>query len=58
MMYNKHMHDGGIYFFAFLGVAFYYIKNANSFSDGVIGLLKAIVWPAILTYKLFMHMHW
>jgi hypothetical protein len=57
MMIHKHMHDG-FYFFGFLGVAFYYIKNADSFGDGVIGFLKALVWPAVLAFKVFEKMHW
>lgn len=43
---------GGAYGLAFLGAAIYYIQHANSFWMGVLGILKAIVWPAILVYKL------
>jgi len=42
----------GIYSLGFIGAAIYYISNANSFGEGVLGLLKAIVWPAFLVYKL------
>jgi len=42
----------GIYFLAFLGALFYYIQTATSFWEGVLGVLKAIIWPAILIYKL------
>ena len=55
---KTHMDNGGIYGFAMIGVAVYYIKNAASFGDGVIGVLKALVWPAVVAYKLFQHMHW
>lgn len=41
-----------MYGIGFLGAAFYYIQHAHTFSDGVIGILKAIVWPAMLVYKL------
>ncbi|MEN7981930.1 MAG: hypothetical protein ABFQ65_00600 [Nanoarchaeota archaeon] len=41
-----------VYFIGFIGSLIYYIQNATSFWDGVLGLLKAIVWPAILVYKL------
>ena len=44
---------GGIYFFGFIGAVIYYIQNSTSFGNGVIGILKAIVWPVILIYKLF-----
>jgi hypothetical protein len=43
---------GGIYFFGLIGSAIYYIQNADSFWIGVLGILKSIVWPAILVYKL------
>lgn len=43
---------GGIYFLGFIGAAVYYIQNAATFGDGVLGFLKALVWPAFLIYKL------
>jgi len=43
---------GGIYCLGFIGAAIYYISTANSFWTGVLGLLKAIVWPAFLVYEL------
>jgi len=43
---------GGIYGLAFLGAVVYYIQHADSFWMGVFGFLKALVWPAILVYKL------
>jgi hypothetical protein len=43
--------SGGIYGFAFLGALVYYIQHADSFWNGVLGVLKAIAWPAMLIYK-------
>ncbi len=43
---------GGLYFFGFIGALVYYIVHATSFLAGVIGVLKAIVWPAFLVYEL------
>jgi len=43
---------GGVYGLAFLGSAIYYIANAVSFWAGVLGFLKALVWPVFLVYKL------
>ena len=43
---------GGIYFLGFLGAVIYYIQQASSFWMGVLGILKAIVWPAFLVYEL------
>lgn len=43
---------GGIYGLAFLGAFLYYVQHAETFWMGVLGLLKAMVWPAIFAYKL------
>lgn len=43
---------GGIYFLGFVGAVIYYIQQATSFWMGVLGILKAIVWPAFLIYEL------
>ena len=48
---------GGVYFLAIIGAAVYYIQQANSFWPGVLGVLKAIVWPAMLIYKVFTMLH-
>ncbi len=45
--------SNGIYGLAFLGAAVYFIQHATGFWGGVLGFLKAIVWPAFLIYKVF-----
>ncbi len=40
-----------IYGLGFIGAAVYYISTATSFWMGVLGFLKAIVWPAFLVYE-------
>jgi len=42
----------GAYGLGFIGAAVYFIQNAVTFWGGVVGVLKAIVWPAILVYNL------
>ena len=44
--------DGGgfVWFLGFIGAAVYYIQHADSFLAGVLGVLKALVWPAMLAY--------
>lgn len=42
---------GGFYGLGFIGSAIYYISTATSFWTGVLGLLKAIVWPAFLVFE-------
>ena len=43
---------GALYFIGFIGAAVYYIQHAATFWIGVLGFLKALVWPAFLIYKL------
>lgn len=42
---------GAVYGLGFIGAAIYFIGHATTFWLGVLGLLKAIVWPAILIYQ-------
>ena len=53
---NRGMKDNGtsgaIYGLGFIGAAVYFIEHAVGFWAGVLGFLKAIVWPAVLMYKL------
>ena len=44
--------SGGVYGLAFIGALVYFIQHADTFWIGVLGVLKAIVWPAMLIYKL------
>lgn len=46
---------GTVYGLGFIGAAVYYISNATGFWMGVLGFLKAIVWPAFLVYEAFKH---
>ena len=48
---NYHGISGGIYGMAFLGALIYYLQHATSFWTVVLGILKAIFWPAVLMYK-------
>jgi hypothetical protein len=43
----------GGYGLMFIGVAVYYIHQADSFGAGILGFLKALVWPAFLMYHVF-----
>ena len=54
-MKNKcfHHHSGSaVYGLGFIGAAVYYISTATGFWMGVVGFLKAIVWPVFLVYGL------
>ena len=39
-----------VYCLGFIGAAVYYIQIAQGFWAGVVGFLKALVWPAFLVY--------
>ena len=43
--------SGVIYGMAAIGAAVYYVRHAVTLSAGLIGILKAIFWPAVLIYK-------
>ena len=44
--------SGGVYGLAFVGALVYYLQHATSFWGGVLGIFKALIWPALLIYKL------
>jgi hypothetical protein len=51
----KHWHcggSGGVYFVGFVGALVYYLQTATGFWNGVFGVIKALLWPAFLVYKL------
>lgn len=39
------------YLLTFIGAAIYYIQEADAFWIGVLGFLKAIVWPVFMMYE-------
>jgi hypothetical protein len=42
--------SGAFYGLGFIGAVIYYISTAAGFWMGVLGFLKALVWPAFLVY--------
>lgn len=44
---------GGGYGIAFLGAAVYFVQHSDGFWAGVLGVLKAMIWPAFLIHKIF-----
>ena len=49
---NRCGNMSGFYGFGFLGAVIYYISISTGFWAGVLGFLKAIVWPAFLVFNL------
>lgn len=54
---NKSFSDNAVYAMGFIGAAIYYISCATSFWIGVLGILKAVVWPAFLVYGLLQYIN-
>ncbi len=48
--------SGVVYGLGFIGAAIYFISHATGFWLGVLGFLKAIVWPVLLVYEVFKHL--
>ncbi len=42
---------GAVYGFGVIGAAIYFIAKATTFWTGLLGFLKALVWPAILVFE-------
>lgn len=40
-----------VYGLGFIGAAFYYITTATGFWAGVVGVIKALLWPAFLVFE-------
>ena len=43
--------SSAVYGLGFLGALVYYIQHATNLGMGILGVLKAIIWPAIFVYK-------
>lgn len=48
--------SGAVYGLGFIGAAVYFISHAATFWMGLLGVLKAILWPAFLVYEAFKHL--
>lgn len=53
---SKVIYRGGgseaVYGFGLIGAWVYYVTTATTFWMGALGILKGIVWPAMLVYEL------
>lgn len=50
---NNMCGGGAVYGLGFIGSIIYFISTAPDFWMGVLGILKAIVWPAFMVYEAF-----
>jgi hypothetical protein len=54
-----HAQGGGasaVYGLGFIGAAVWFISQSTGLWMGVVGFLKALVWPAFLVYEAFKHL--
>ena len=55
--FNNMCNGGGIYCMGFIGAAIYYVSTTTGFWNGVLGVLKAMVWPAFLVYEVLKYIN-
>lgn len=48
---QHHASSGAIYGLGFIGAVIYYISIATSFGMGLLGFLKALIWPVFLVFE-------
>mgnify|MGYP006309216045 CR=1 FL=1 len=53
---NPDSGTSAIYGLGFLGALIYYIIHASGFWDVLLGIVKAIFWPAFLVYQALSYM--
>lgn len=57
---SKVIYKGGaseaVYGFGLIGAWVYYLTHATSIGMGILGLLKGIIWPAIMVYELMKYL--
>jgi len=57
---HKNYHCGGhgdaIYGLSVIGALFYFLQNTGSLQEILLGIGKAIFWPAILMFKLLTYL--
>jgi hypothetical protein len=43
--------SGALYGIGMIGALIYFLQHATTFLMGLVGIVKAIFWPAIVVYK-------
>lgn len=49
---SQHGTSGALYFVGFIGSVVYWMQAAVGFGAVITGILKSLVWPAYVVYKL------
>lgn len=48
----KENSGNAVYALGIFGALFYYLSSASVLNDYIIGIVKSLIWPAILVYNL------
>jgi hypothetical protein len=48
---TKHTSSNSIYGLGVIGALVYFIQTATTFWEGVVGVIYAIFWPAVVLHK-------
>lgn len=48
---NNNGTSGFVYVLTIIGAAIYFIQHSTTFWGGVLGFLKALIWPLLVIYK-------
>jgi len=48
---NYNASSGAVYGLGLIGALVYFLQQATTFWEGLLGILKALVWPALLIYR-------
>jgi hypothetical protein len=54
---QQHGPNSAVYGLGLIGAIIYYVSTATGFWMGVLGILKAFVWPAFLVYEALKALH-
>ena len=54
--HGHHASNGCLYGLGFIGSAVFFISQAGTFWQGVLGFLKALIWPALMAYEVFKYL--
>ncbi|MFO7864268.1 MAG: hypothetical protein R6U85_09735 [Salinivirgaceae bacterium] len=55
--YKNNAPSNAVYGLGLIGAAIYYISAATGFWMGVVGFLKALVWPAFIVYEVLKYLN-
>ena len=50
---NKGAHFGGLYLLTYIGTLVYFLNIAEGAGEVLLSFLQALVWPALLLYRVF-----